>query len=40
VDTVSQALAKFREGGFIRFETDEEENEEEKSAPMAFYNLG
>lgn len=40
VDTVSQALAKFREGGFIKFDTDEEESEEEKTAPMSFYNLG
>jgi len=40
VDTVSQALAKFREGGFIRFDTDEEENDQDNAAPMAFYNLG
>ncbi len=41
VDTTTQALARFREGGFIRFETDEDDDEpEEKRKPMAFYNVG
>ncbi len=40
VDTVSQALSRFREGGFIRFETDENDDIEEIVEPAAYYNLG
>jgi len=40
VDTVSQALARFRDGGFIRFETDEDDEDVEDKAPVAYYNLG
>ncbi len=40
VDTMTQALTRFREGGFIRFDTDEEEEEVREQAPVSFYNLG
>jgi len=40
VDTVSQALTRFSDGGFIRFETDEDEEDVEEKAPVSYYNLG
>jgi len=40
VDTVSQALARFREGGFIRYETDEDDEVDDTPAVGAYYNLG
>lgn len=39
-DTVVQALGRFRDGGFIRLETDEKWDEKPASSPASYYNLG
>ncbi len=39
-DTVTQALQRFRDGGFIRLETDEVEEERPPERPVSYYNLG